>query len=346
MQRISKNISETVQLADRLMDDISFRNLQPGDGYFTARDARNFLGVGGTAANRALQLLEKRQIIRRTQRSGSVILAPPKPCSMEITRIHFLFPEFYYRTQGVSYDGILFGLQAVFPTASVSLCLVSRDGERIEAMIHHAMTSTGLDVFVLSSVPFEIQKAVAETKFPVVTWGAAYQGIKNLPQLDVDHQDMTTQLVRHLQGRGAKRIATLMWETFMPGNQRSFDTILSLLGNSAPIRFLVPDHDHTVVAVRDILCSEPSVDAFLCLTSNQAEAVVDALKSLGRPKDSVEIGVLHSHTKRDDPQKFTHVRCALPPEEIGQKLASMLREQLDGNFPKNAVLPIELVTVK
>ena len=346
MDRIRKNISVTIQLADQLQEDIRRRNLRPGDSYLTTRGARQFLGVGGTEANQALQLLEKRQIIRRTQRTGSVILTPPKSCSTEIARIHFLFPEFYYRTQGVSYDGFLFGIQSVFPTASVSLHLVSRDGEQIEAMIHNTMTRNGMDAFVLCSVPFEIQKAVAQIGFPAVIWGGtAYHGIKNIPYVEIDNHDAVVKLVRYLEERGAKRIATLMWEYFMPGNQQAFDAILSLLGNSAPIRFLVPDHDHTVVAVRDILCSEPSVDAFLCLTSNQAEAVVDALKSLGRPIDSIEIGVLHSHTKRSDLPKFTHVRCVPTPEEIGQKLASMLRQQHLGNSPKNETIPMELVTI-
>ena len=343
-----KTITRTVQLADRLVADIQHRKLRPGDIYLTTLEAARYLGVAGASANRALQLLEKLQIIRRSQGLASVILEPPKLDSKDFTRINFLVPEIGLRTEGIRHDGFLFGLQEEFPAASVSLHLLPQGGyvERLESLIHQAMTSNGVDAFVLWSVPFEIQKAIAQTKFPAAVYGTAYPGIENLPCLDSDYWDSVTKLVGHLRERGAKRIATLLRQFILGGgNQLIFNAILSILGNSAPICFLVSDHDLMVAAIRNILRDEPSVDAFLCLTTIQAEAVVDALKALGRPIESVEIAVLFEHTKRGTPPMFTHLKSVLTSEEIGRTLALMLREPYCGNSPKNEVIPTELVVV-
>ena len=349
MHRVSKNITETTQLADRLLEDIRCRNLVPGDSYFTTRDARQFLGVGGTAANRALQLLEKRRIIQRMQRRGAVILPPIKPHSTEIDRIHIMVPELFFRNEGFSNDGILFGIQTEFPTATVSHCLLAGDNnndvERVRQLVDSAVSNGGTDAFILASVPFEIQRAVARTGFPAIVFGTAYRGMGDLPQLERDRRSAVELVTRHLQKRGAKRIAALMRQYIMPGDHQTFDTILSLLGNSAPIRFLAPDHDHIVAEVRDILRQEPSVDAFLCQTTNQAEAVVTALEKECRSVAEIGIGVLHSYSKRSDPPKFTHIRMVPTPEEIGRELASMLRERHYEYPMKNKVIPVELAVV-
>jgi len=347
MHRISKHISETTRLADRLLEDIRYRNLQPGDSYFTTRDARQFLGVGGTAANRALQLLEKRQVIRRIQRRGAVVLPAAKSHSTEIARIHIVVPELFYRREGFANDGILFGIQSEFPLATVSHCLLSGDNdvERIKHLVDQTMSTGGIDAFVLASVPFEIQRAVSRTDFPAVVFGTAYQGIGDLPQLERDQQDAVAKVVCHLRNRGAKRIVALMRQFIMPGDQQTFEAILSLLGPSVLMRFLAPDHEHTVAMAQNILRQEPSVDAFLCQTQNQALAVMEAIQGSGRSFDEIGIGALLSFGRRNEPPKFPHIRMVSTPEEIGRKLASMLRERHDGRFPKNELIPVELVDV-
>ncbi|MDR2756090.1 MAG: hypothetical protein LBC20_10310 [Planctomycetaceae bacterium] len=65
LDKTSKFLTRTVQLADCLAADIRNRNLKPDETYYTALEAARFLGVAGAAANRALQLLEKRRMIQR-----------------------------------------------------------------------------------------------------------------------------------------------------------------------------------------------------------------------------------------------------------------------------------------
>lgn len=347
MQRISKLVTKTVYLADRLLDDIKDRGLKAGDTYFTTQDARRFLGVGGTAANRALQLLEKRRIIERTQGRGAVILKTPNASETPpITQVHILIPELYFRTEGFGCDGILFGLQSEFPTAHVSHCLLQQDAaaaDRVNALIRQTIANGGTDAFVLASVPFEIQRAIACTGFPSVVYGTAYRGIGELSQLERDLNGAVVELVDHLRSRGARRIATLLRQYIMPGDHQVFNAVLSTLGASAPIRFLGADKEHIIAEIVDILRNEPNVDGFLCQTVTQAEAVEEALARENRSRNGVRIGVLLSYAKRSDPFQFTHVRMVLTPEEIGRKLASILQSRYLGRPPEKLTIPIELV---
>jgi hypothetical protein len=347
IHKINKKISETVSLADRLAEDIRCRNLQPGDIYLTTQDARKLLGVGGTAANLAMQLLEKRRILKRTQRRGAIILSPPQLNQTTLSRVHILVPELYYRTEGFGSDGILFGLQSMFPLANVSHCLLSQDGdaERVDRLIRRAIAEGGTDAFVLASVPFEIQRLIARTGFPAVVYGTAYHGIGNLPQLERDQSSAVIQLVEHFQKHRANRIAVLMRQHIMPGDQQALNTIFSVLGVSSPIRFVASDQEHTIAEIRLILQNDPSVDAFLCQTTNQADAVLSALELEKRPIDKVKIGTMLSFAKRNETPKFTHIQLIPTPEEIGTKLAEMLQEQVLGHVPKNKTIPVELIVV-
>jgi DNA-binding transcriptional regulator YhcF (GntR family) len=345
--KINKKISETVSLADRLVEDIRFRNLQPGDIYLTTHDARKLLGVGGTAANHAMQLLEKRRIIKRTQRRGSIVLSPPQSSQTSISRIHILVPELYYRTEGFGNDGILFGLQGMFPLANVSHCLLSQDGnmERVDRLIHQTITEGGTDAFILASVSFEIQRLIAQTGFPTVVYGTTYHGIGNLPQLERDQRGSVIQLVEYFRRCGTNQIAVLMRQHIMPGDQVILNTIFSVLGVSSPIRFVASDQEHTIAEVHIILRENPSVNAFLCQTTKQAEAVLSALELEKRPTNNIKIGALLSFAKRNEPQKFTHLQLVPTPEEIGIKLAELLQEQVLGHVPKNKTIPVKLVVI-
>lgn len=345
MQKISKSVSQTVQLADRLLEDIKRRNLSPGDPYFTTLDARRFLGVGGTIANRALQLLEKRQVIKRTQGRGAVILPPPVVAPGTIARLHILLPELYFRTEGFGSDGILFGVQSEMPSAYVSQCLLMPQGgtERIESLINRAIGSGGTDAFILASVPFETQRAVARTGFPAVVFGTAYRGAGDLPQLERDLGGGVRLMIDHFRSRGCRKIATLLRQHIQPGDHEIFDVVLSTLGIGSPLRFLAQEKDHMIAEVRNILRTDPDVDAFLCQSTVHAEAVREALEREGRPADEMSIGVLFSYVKRNTPNPFTHIQMVPAPEEVGRELATMLRNSFRGKQPANRVIPIELV---
>lgn len=347
MQRISKSVTKTVGLADQLLEDIKRRDLKPGASYLTTQAARRFLGVGGTAANRALQLLEKRGIIERTQGKGAVILRPPSKEEAGISRVHILIPEIYFRTEGFGCDGILFGLQSEFPTAYVSHFLLLQDGDtqRIEKLIHDTIASGGTDAFVLASVPFEIQRAIARAGFPAVVYGTAYRGIGDIPQLERDIRSGVVMMVDHLRSRGTQNIAVLLRQYLMPGDQLFFDAVMETLGGSTSIRFLAADKEHMEAEIIDILRRDRFVNAFLCQTTIQAEAVRSALKKEGLNRDDIRIGVLLSYAKRNEQPKFTHIQLVPSPEEIGRKIARILQMQHIGQTPKNQTIPVELVAV-
>src|SRR5687767_4741693 len=97
-----------IDLADQLVADIESRKLKPGDRYLTTADASKMLGVGNGLANRALQLLERRQVITRQQRRGAFISAPKTAASSPpLRRVHFLVHQNYLTAEGIGNDLVL-----------------------------------------------------------------------------------------------------------------------------------------------------------------------------------------------------------------------------------------------
>ena len=67
------HIPRIVQIAARVEQDIRGRKLKPGDSYLNTEEVARMLGVSKATANRAMQLLAKRHVLRRGQRKGVTI---------------------------------------------------------------------------------------------------------------------------------------------------------------------------------------------------------------------------------------------------------------------------------
>jgi DNA-binding GntR family transcriptional regulator len=102
MDTSKQNTSQIVHLAKRLEEDIRARSLKPGDPYLNTQETARMLGVSNAAANRALQLLVKRNTLRRRQRSGTFIAEPTKrgAADVEMNLSTFWFIKTISRPKG------------------------------------------------------------------------------------------------------------------------------------------------------------------------------------------------------------------------------------------------------
>src|SRR5436190_23623234 len=171
-----------VQLADRIEHDIRNRGLQPGDSYFNTADTAKMLKVGTASANRALQLLEQRQVLIRSQRRGTFVTAPVG-AKQATRRINVVIDQASLKTEGVLADGLLVGIQSAMPQAELRFRFTpaTDDTEFIEKLIHDSLQSPQREGFVLVRSSLTAQRLVANSGLPAVIHGTAHPSIQGIP---------------------------------------------------------------------------------------------------------------------------------------------------------------------
>ena len=146
MPPVQTRFPRASRLADLLAADIESRGLKAGDRYLTTAEASALLEVGNGAANRALQVLERRRRIVRQQRRGAYVVDP-----LEITeepalqRVHFLVHQKYLRAEGVGQDASLLGIERELPGVPVQISFLptSNEADFVEQLLDESAAQSG-----------------------------------------------------------------------------------------------------------------------------------------------------------------------------------------------------------
>src|SRR3954451_11682207 len=135
---------QSIDLADRIAEDIRRRELRPGDAYLSTAEEARGMQVNGTKANRALQLLARRRVLDRRQRKGTFIAQPPSdPPGPALDVVHLLVQQDYLRTEGLLADGVVLGIQGVLPSATLQFNFLpgGNEADYADRMIAEALRS-------------------------------------------------------------------------------------------------------------------------------------------------------------------------------------------------------------
>lgn len=340
----NKQLSLTVELAARLEADILRRQLLPGQSYMTTQEASRFLGVAGASANRALQLLEKRQIIRRSQKRGAVIIEPPRPGNISIDHVRFVVHSKYYMTEGVGGDGILLGIQSELPMSYVSHCFLTPENEnrQVASLVERTFRENTTDAFVLVRASYDTQRVIAESGLPAIVYGSIYQGIEGLSQIDRDHGSAIRLITEYLQKRDRSRVAVFMRQQIMPGDHQTLDTLLAMPSFSLTFRFTPQEDQNIEGEARTILSLRNRPEAFLCQTLRQAECVERVRKELKIGKSHLDIVVMTTYLKPGETIPFPHIVLSTDPESLGRRLGSLVLKRASGQR-LHEVVPVKLL---
>lgn len=342
------------QLANRLAADIEARGLQAGDRYFTTTEAAAFLGVGSGAANRALQVLERRRRIVRQQRSGAFVIDPLEmDGDSALQRVHFLVHPKYLRTEGVGQDESLLGIERELPGVPVQITFLPTSDEArfVEQLLDESANAKHRVGFVLVRVSFETQRLLAERKVPTVVYGTIYPSIEGLSCLTFDMRRVGEILGEYMLSRGHKRIAYFNRQLAFGGDQLTMEGLLSALSkygrspDSAVLKFLPADQVVYAAAASQLLEQADGPTGFICRTVRMADEVVAAGKSLGRVvgKD-FDVAVCDYYLKANELPRYVWPKPLMSSEEYGRRLAQLLVAQVHGSEEAvgTHVVPIEL----
>lgn len=350
MQTVTPRVTE---LADQLLGDIATRQLRPGDRYLTTVAASKLLGVGNGAANRALQLLERRSVIRRQQRSGAFIYQLPDGTERPLLRrVHFLVHQKFLRTEGVGNDGLLIGMQEELPGVQVQISFLPPGDESpfVEELINDALKSSSVDGFVLARANFETQRMMAASGLPVVVFGGIYPGIGKLARLDRDMRAVGSILTEYLLEQGHRRIAYLNRQLVMPGDHETIDAVTAAMAaaglplNSLAMRCMPMDTQICKAEIEQLLQREQRPTGFICRAMRIAEAARSAIESVFPDEiDRFGITVCDYYLRENEEPAFVFPRPTGTMEDQGHHLARLLAKQARGNPEADEVLiPVSL----
>jgi DNA-binding LacI/PurR family transcriptional regulator len=346
-KRPSNTIPRIVELADRLEADIRRKKLQPGDTYLTTQQAASLLGVGGSSANRALQLLEKRRVIVRRQRIGAVIAERELASQTSICRVRFVVHERYLRTEGIGADGILLGLQEKLPEASVHLCYLEpgREESQVSELVEQSIANDITDGFILVRTTPGVQRMIAESGLPAVVHGTRYPSIERLPSIDRNHGQAARLIADYLRSRGRTRFAYLNRQKVLPGDHLVLDQLHKILDPSSLVeRYLPPDDRVIEAAAEELLEARFVPDAWICQTERVANSVAAMVHRHGfSPGKEVDIVVGTYYPTPGVPARFPYVDTESDSKAIGRLLGDALAALSKGQESEDVQIPVELI---
>jgi DNA-binding LacI/PurR family transcriptional regulator len=357
MLAMKGQIPRIIQLADRIAEDIRKRQLKPGDPYQGTTETAEMLGVSTTAANRAMQVLVKRRVIERRQRKGTFVAIPTgvMPAS-PLSRVHLLVQENYLRTEGLLSDGIIVGMHDELPSAQVQFSFLPMDDQAsyISELIGEAMRSGKTEGFVLVRASLQVQRILAGSGLPAVVHGSLHASVPAMSWIDRDHRTGGALMTRHLLSTGFRRIVVLMRDHMFRGDHALFDSVRDTVAqaggdlSSLTLRCLPPDLLAVKASVLELLDQSPASEpiGFICRSEPLAvgaEAAATARQLVAGK--GVEIVLSDTYRKgSDSPPRWSHLRPALSPEEIGKHIGRMLAQQAVGAMaePDHEIIPVYL----
>ncbi|MDO5553298.1 MAG: GntR family transcriptional regulator [Planctomycetia bacterium] len=343
MQKKLVNVERTLCLADRLLQDILQRKLKPGDTYFTTIEAAAFLGVAGASANRALQFLEKRKVLARSQKRGAVILDPSNQ-SPTIDHVHFIFND-KFSSMGTFGEEIVNGVRQELPLSHLSY--VSLDNTRTQAdtvadLLDKTAQNGLTHGFIMISSSAKVQKLISQSGNPCVILGTKCPGVPAINQMDVDHEMTLRLLVEYLRQRGRKRIAVVLRRMILPGDITLINTAIRLgIPNCFFLQHAEEDED-VIDELCELMKEQFLPDGVVCLSANHTVAFAQALEKMGKSQDCVELTAMFYH-RRDPLPIVTHVVPEPTVAMIGRRLAQRLLDSAIGLQPRAEVIPVKIV---
>ncbi|MFO0789661.1 MAG: substrate-binding domain-containing protein [Pirellulales bacterium] len=343
-----------VHLADQLVADIEARKLKPGDRYLATADASKLLGVGNGLANRALQLLERRQIITRQQRRGAFVARPvDSDASPSLRRIHFLVHQNYLMSEGIGNDLVLLGIQRELPEVDVQISFlpVSNATEYVEELIDDSFRAKTRDGFILVRTPYEVQQLVSNRGVPAVVYGELYPGISGLTRFNRDMESVGRIAAEFLLSRGHEQIGYLARQQVLPGDHATMDAIRramaerGLLADALVERFLPSMAEVCEAAVYEWLKAANRPTAFICRSRMMAKAASRVFTELGLVLyRDIDLALCDYYMLPSHEPEFVYPKPIYSSEEQGSRMAALLAARSRNVEAEDVIIPVELDT--
>lgn len=354
MKSRKQNAPTIADLADRISEDIRRRKLQPGDPYLSTAETAQMLGVSGTTANRALQLLSQRRVLERRQRRGAYIADPTAAMAeSRIGRVHLLVHRRFFETEGILADGVVMGIQGELPGANFEFNFIPamEDADFINQLIADALRATLPEGFVLVRSSLIAQRLLQTSGLPMVIYGTPQPSIQNVAQVERDQSQIGSILAKRLLSQGCKQIAVFLRDAVTPGEHLLLDAVINEMKTvglgveSLSLRCLATDNLAIKAAAKQLLATAPKSLGLLCRSELLAQGAAEAAEELGLTgKKRPPIVICDVFRKDGAEPAFPYIRTIVEPIEIGRSIGRMLVQQARSEPPNplQVMVPVAL----
>ena len=349
-----RQIQRVVELAERVQSDIHRRQLRPGDRYLSTAETAKMLRVDTAVANRALQLLVKRNVLRRRQRVGTFVAeGSDGNDAIRLDRVHLLMNDPFPKTEGWLDTDAVLAMQSELPGVQIQFHVVPSldETEYLEQVIREALRSRHAEGFLLMRSSLTTQRLIAASGLPAVVFGHTYASVKGLPFADRDQGQMGRLLAEYLLGAGHRRIVTLMRHRLLPGDHMMIDAVRDVLdaaglpAGALVLRCLPHDGEEVRDEVRRLLEQSDELPGVLARPPLMADAAMEAIGSLGleSPRD-VAVAVADYFQSPPGGPPYAVIRPARGGDPQGARLGRVVALLAHGQEPdpKDRLSPVRL----
>ena len=290
MQHAKKSVGRILELAERIESDIRERNLKAGDRYYNTVEAAKMLRVDTAVMNRALQLLVKRNVIVRRQRSGTFIAEGPSAADRPVLqRVHLLVGDSYPQNEGWLTSEVMMDLQGELPGVGIEWHSVptATEEDYLRQTIHEGLKSPLSEGFVLTRASLTMQRMMAASGLPVALFGRPCASLPDLPYIERDQDQIGRLLAEYLVDRGHRRIALFMRQRVLRGDHLMMDGARAVAGREeiAADRFSIhcmpQDEDEIGYVVRELLLDRDHPPGLIVRSPMMAEVIMETIHAMG-----------------------------------------------------------------
>lgn len=337
--------SRLEELAQLVEQDLMRRGLAPGDPYLTAQEVGELFGAHPRQANRAMNLLAERDLLRRKPAVGTV--AGPgveRFATAEANALHILIGEDRLHS-GLRTDTLLKAFSTEMPGTEVKFTVISEAlaPAELNAILDRSADDHHLLGIVIIGCGRQVQEGVARRHLPAVVFGSVFPSTSRLSSLDLDQHQIGFLLAERLLDEGCEQLAVVTHHIWLPGDNAFVDGIhAAFAAHDKPllpptIRACAVEPKIIDAEVRHLMSQESSPHGLICRTASIAEVALQAAPG---------IPVVY-----DDPDPRLPIpgaTCLVQPacsfleqtRQLAKLLHTIARDQ--HTHPQHLVIPVEL----
>lgn len=342
------------QLAKMIELDISRRGLMPGDPYLTSEEVGRQFGANSRTASRAMtQLADLQKLVRR--RGAGTFVGPgfESATPSAVGTVYVLVSNGRLLT-GMPIDQMIVELSNRLVDCQVRIAVIPETDQRQFAA---RLLETGADGgpiqgVVLVGCPREVHEVIAESGTAAVVFGTVHATSKRLASADADHRAMGVLAARYLAEKGCKKVAVVLRDRWLPGDNQFLDGVNDALAESgvnhgSPIlRSLPAQHDAVVGEIVQMLGDDDHPTGIICRGRLFAESVLEAIAGSGlEAGDDVHVIANLDGSDQGATLSIPAVTAETQYRDQIAILANLLRDQMEGtrHDHEHVVMPVKLI---
>ena len=344
-----------IELADILEADIRKKKLQKGSSYMNAAETAAFLGVSGSTANRALQILAGRDVVVRARKRGTIVNnlnSEQSPRVIERVQMVQFMDEAI--SDSIMIDPVVVGIQNRLPRSHIQFNYLPRIGyyDHFMRLLDEAEKCRPVSGIVLTGSAYTAQRLLEERMLPSIIHGYVRPAITKLSSITLDYEMAGKLCGEFCVQNKIKNIAIVLpLRPPFTGDfkfQCAITEVLAEAGyplGSVRVHSLSDDRRVMHAWLNDNYAGCDGL-ALVCHPGLLNTKPWEILQKMGLPQKSFAVIKISEPGDNDIYMKsssIVRITSTVTAMQVGYDIADVLVKQAHGDFsPRNIILPVTI----